>query len=453
MGYRFTLEPPIGREPEDQREFAPSSSLVSTLLWQERRRILRVASWLVLATTVAVFLIPSRYQSTARLMPPDTQTGGLAALASIATGATGASTAGGGGVGLNLAELLGGKNTTGLIIGVLKSRTVQDQLVDSFDLRRVYWVSKWEDAREILASRTIITEDKKSGIVTVSVADRNPQRAQAMAQLYVDELNRLLAKLSTSSAGREREFIEQRLVGVKAELDRASKEFSEFSSSNSTLDLREQGRAMLETAASLEAEIIAAQSQAEGLEQIYTANNVRVRALRAQIAELQRRMEKIRGQNPQLESDNQPTNEGYPSVRALPLLGVKYADLYRRARIQETVYEILTKQYELAKIQEAKEIPTIKVLDVPKVAERKAAPSRGLWIGASAVFGVLFGICYCLVLALWNVLPGDNSAKQLAFDATGSLERKTHQAFPPDSPWRTRWSALRLWAAKRVLQS
>src|SRR5258706_5310329 len=152
MGFRSTFEPQVSNG-EDQREFL-HGSFISSVLWQDRKRILRMTSWLMLLTITAIFLVPSRYQSTARLMPPDTQASGLAMLASMASGASGATGGAGGGVGMNLSELLGGKNTTGLLIGVLKSRTVQDRLVDVFDLRRVYFVSKWEDARGLLAERT-----------------------------------------------------------------------------------------------------------------------------------------------------------------------------------------------------------------------------------------------------------------------------------------------------------
>src|SRR5262249_20425746 len=129
--------------------------------------------------------------------------------------------------------------------------------------------------------------------ISITVSDHDPKRAAALAQSYVEELNQLVAELSTSAAHRERVFLEGRLKAVKQDLDDASKEFSQFASKNTTIDIKEQGRAMVEAAARLNGEMIAAESQLKGLEQIYTPSNVRVRAVQARISELQRQLDKL----------------------------------------------------------------------------------------------------------------------------------------------------------------
>src|SRR5437762_6827455 len=137
---------------------------------------------------------------------------------------------------------------------------------------------------------------------------------------------------------------------------------------------------MVEAAAVLQGQLIAAQSELQGLEQIYTANNVRVRALKARVGEIQRQLEKFGGTDALLTQDNTASSQDeiYPSIRKLPLLGVQWADLYRRMKIQETVYELLNQQYELTRIQEAKEIPTIRVIDPPERSEeRRVGKERG----------------------------------------------------------------------------
>src|SRR5207237_9259435 len=116
-----------------------------------------------------------------------------------------------------------------------------------------------------------------------------------MAQAYVEELNNLVSQVSTSSARRERLFIEQRLSAVKTDLEDAEKQFSAFASKNTALDIKEQTKAMVESAAILQGQIIATQSELQGLEQIYTDNNVRVRSLRAQLAELKSQAQRIGG--------------------------------------------------------------------------------------------------------------------------------------------------------------
>src|SRR5262249_15748077 len=283
----------------------------------------------------------------------------------------------GGGLGAFAGDLLGMKSSGALFIGILRSRTVEDRLIQRFDLKKIYWTNLDETARRKLEDNTAISEDRKSGILTITITDGDPSRAAAMAKAFVEELDRLVAQVSTSSARREREFLEERLKTVQVDLEAAEKEFSQFASKNGTIDIKEQGKAMVEAAATLEGQLIAAKSEVEGLKQIYTDNNVRVRATQARIAELQSQLNKVGGKGESASSANSADADRlYPSLRKLPLLGVTFADLYRRTKVQEAVYEALTQQYELAKVQEAKETPSVKVLDEAHVPERKSFPPR-----------------------------------------------------------------------------
>jgi capsule polysaccharide export protein KpsE/RkpR len=311
--------------------------------------------------------------------------------------------AAGGGLTSMVGDLLGVKTTGALFIGVLKSRTVQNALVQQFDLKTVYGKSLVEKARLRLDQNTSISEDRKSGIITIAVTDRSPQRAAALAKAYVDELNSLVAGLSTSSARREREFLEERLKVVKQGLDDSTNQLAQFSSNNSTLDLENEAKAMLDAAANLEGQLVAAQSELEGLRQIYTDNNSRVQVLKARIAELKKEVGKFSGTNDigGKQGSQPPNSTGgipFPSIRSLPLLGVKYADYYRSAKIQETVYELLTQQYEIAKVQEAKETPTVKVLDAALIPEEKSFPPRGIIIMVGT--SIIFVVCVIWVLAV-----------------------------------------------------
>src|SRR5208283_286789 len=313
--------------------------------------------------------IPSRYQSVARLMPPDNQaSSGLAMAAATLSG-------GGSGLGGMAGELLGQKSTSDLLVGVLNSRTVEDNLIQKFDLRKVYGDSRMEDARKDLAALTDVSIDRKSQIITITVTDKSPQRAAAMAQAYVEELNGTLAEVSTSSARRERVFLEGRLQAVSQDLEAAEKEFSQFASKNTAIDIKEQGKAMVDAAATLQGEYIGARSELEGLRQLYTDSNVRVRSLQARVDELENQLKIVGGKDESTSLEKAaPGDSLYPSIRKLPMLGVPYADLYRKTKVEEAVFETLTQEYELAKVQEAKEIPTVKVLDSPNLPEKKSFP-------------------------------------------------------------------------------
>jgi capsule polysaccharide export protein KpsE/RkpR len=356
------------------------------LLWGHRGLLFRAALYGVVASVLVALLIPSRYKSTARLMPPDNTPTSSLAMAAAATMSASA-----GGLGNMAGDLLGLKSSSEIFVGILNSRTTQDKLIQQFDLKKVYRARRMEDAREALANHTDITVDRKSQIVAVTVTDKSPQRAAAMSQAYVEELNNLVANLSTSAARRERIFLEERLQTVNKDLESAEKDFSQFASKNTAIDVKAQGVAMVEAAAALQGQLIAAQSEFEGLKQIYTDNNVRVRSVKARIDELQHQLEKLGGKGESTTTvSTEPNDSMYPSIRKLPLLGVAYADLYRRTKIQEAVLETLTKEYEMAKVQEVKEIPTVKVLDVPIVPDKKSFPPRTLivFLGTFLALGV-----------------------------------------------------------------
>jgi uncharacterized protein involved in exopolysaccharide biosynthesis len=401
------------------------------LVWEERRFLGKACLAGLLVGCLVAFLIPARYESTVQLMPPDNQSGsGLAMLAAL----TAKSGSGNSGVGAIAGDLLGMKSSGALFIGVLSSRTVQDRLIERFQLKKVYWVRLEEDARKKLAERTGLSEDRKSGIVSIIVEDRDPNRAAAIAQAYVEELNQLVAELSTSAAHRERVFLEERLSAVKRDLDDASQKFSQFASKNTAIDIKEQGRAMVDAAATLQGQMIAAESELKGLEQIYTFNNVRVRAVQARITELQSQLQKLGGKG--TGEANQPrvsSDSLYPSIRELPILGVTWADLYRRTRIQEAVYETLTQQYELSKVQEAKETPSVKVLDAARVPEKKSFPPRLLIMCFIAIVFLVAAIFGVFLREQWDQTDTKDPRKLFAQEVFQTVNGQMPWAMPNGS--------------------
>ena len=386
------------------------------LLWNRRGFIVRLVGIGLALSTAVAFVIPKRFQSTTRLMPPDQMDLSTQMLAAATSKA-------GAGLGAAASSLLGLKSTGELFVGILESRTVQDDIVNKFDLRKLYKDVLLEDAREDLIRNTAISEDRKSGIITIQVIDKSPQRAAAMAQEYVEELNRVVTQLNTSSAHREREFLEGRLGEVKQDLESAEKGFSEFASKNTAIDIQAQGKAMIEAAATLEGESIAAQTELRGLKQIYTESNVRVRTTQARVDELQRQLQRIGGKaGSTAETSSQDDSSMYPSIRKLPLLGVSYADLYRNTKVQEAIFETLTQEYELAKVEEAKETPSVKAIDLPDVPGKKSYPHR-LWIIlAGTVFSCIFGAGWVLGEARWGQIDPQDPGKVLALEIFGTVK-------------------------------
>jgi uncharacterized protein involved in exopolysaccharide biosynthesis len=389
----------------------------TTLLWDHRRRLLRVAAITLVLSAAIAFLIPKRYESVARLMPPEQPSSGAAMLAALA----GHSLGGLGGLG-NLAGLLGGRTSSALFIDLLHSRTISDHIIDRFNLQHVYKKRYRIDAVKYLAHHTTVVDDKKSGVITVTFNDTDPRRAQAITQAYLDELNSLVTHANTSSARREREFIEKRLVNVQAELQAAEKALGQFSSNNVTFDIKEQTHAMVDAAAKLQGELIVGQSELDSLQQIYGDGNVRVRAARARIGVLKSELTKMSG-SPSDESSGD-SSELYPSLRQIPKLAVPYADLYRRVRIEETVFELLSQQYEMSRIEEAKDTPVVAVFDQPLVAEKKSFPPRLLIILIVTAFAVMTTSFYIVLSAMWQQVSPADPRKMLAHEIGGNISRQ-----------------------------
>jgi len=414
-------EPDLAIAPQSNTPGNEKSIASLRLIWDNLRFLLRVALYALLASTLVAFLIPPRYQSTAHLMPPDSQsTSGLAMAAAAMAGSVGAGALGG-----MASDLLGMKSTSDMFVGILGSRTAQDKLIAQFNLQKLYRDRRMEDTRQDLEKHTSIAVDRKSQIITIAVIDKSPQRAAAICQAYVEELNALVAQLSTSSARRERVFLEGRLQTVNQDLESAEKEFSQFASKNSAIDVKEQGKAMVDAAATLQGNLIAAQSEYEGLRQIYTDSNVRVRAVRARIDELQHQLNNLAGKGESTTSVSAgPDNSLYPSIRKLPLLGVTYADMYRKTKIQEAVLETLTREYEMAKVQEAKEIPTVKVLDTPQIPDKKSYPPRTLIILAGTAFGFTFATVWVFAKSSWDQTDAGDLRKLFAQEIFTSIKAK-----------------------------
>jgi uncharacterized protein involved in exopolysaccharide biosynthesis len=397
------------------------------LFWNARKLLFKALVIGALGGMGLALLVPSRYEATTQLMPPDSQAGtGMAALSALAGRA--------GGLEGFAGDLLGVKNSGALFVGILGSRTVEDRLIEQFDLQRLYRAVKMEDARMALASHTHIVEDRKSGIIAVTVTDHDPRQAAAMAQGYVEELDRLVERVSTSSARRERIFLEERLRAVKQDLDSAAQKFSIFASKNTAIDIPAQSKAMVEAAATLEGQLIAAEAELHGLEAMYTEQNVRVRALRARVSELRSQLGKMGGESGTSAVPPPGTDAStYPAIRQLPLLGVTYADLYRQTKIQETVYELLTQQYELAKVQEAKEVPSVKVLDAAVMPTKKSFPPRGLWTVGGATLSLLAACTWILARQAWRNIDPQDPGKQFATEVAGVLRADALRLAPAAS--------------------
>jgi capsule polysaccharide export protein KpsE/RkpR len=160
----------------------------------------------------------------------------------------------------------------------------------------------------------------------------------------------------------------------------------------------------------LQSELITGQSELSGLKAMYSDDNVRVREARARVDELQSQLRKMGSIRGTADGADLKADQSYPSIRELPILGVTYSDLYRQMVMQENIYETLNKQYELAKVEEAKEIPPVKMLDEPQVPERKSSPHRMSIILLGFLLSAFAGISWIIAIELWNIILRSHAA-------------------------------------------
>jgi uncharacterized protein involved in exopolysaccharide biosynthesis len=379
---------------------------IASRLWRARWFIVKGMLVGAILTAIFAFVQPRRYQSTARLMPPQSRN---SQASTLLAGAMPSGLAGAG------ASALGLQTASAIYEQVLESRTVLDHLIDQFNLRREYHTSTYQDARTLLSAYTEIAVDRKSGVITLMVTASSPQLAEGLAQGYVDELNDLMVQLDTSAAHRERVFLEYRLKGIEQDLDNNSAELAQFSSKNTVVVGEDQSRAIFTAVETLRGQSIVAKADLLALKQAYSPDNERVRAAQARLDELEHQLAQIRGNGTTVEA----SSHGFPSVRALPLLGVKYAGLYRQVTVEESVYETLTKQYEMAKVEEARDVPTVRVLDRANLPEKKSGPNRSLLVRIGGGLAFLFSCAFVLMEDWWT--QSNSTWRHFAGEVTETL--------------------------------
>lgn len=380
------------------------------LLWDRRREL---GWWMLGGVALAALLwlvLPAKYESTARVLPSESTSATAMMLAG--TSVAGAALPGAG----MIPDLLGTKTPGALCAAILRSDTVLDSVINQFDLRGVYRTRDYDKARRELSDRTAINDDRKSGMVTWTVVDKDPNRAAGIANAYAESLDKVLQTLNTSAAHREREFLEQRIGVARQDLAAAEKTLSEFSSKNSALDIREQGKTAFEVAGKVEGEYLAAQAELRGLRQIYGPDHPRVKQQEARVADLRAAAARLGST-----TSDENSAPGFLSISRLPLLGATYADMFRDVKIQEVVYETLVKEYEISKVEEAKETPRLRVIDNGKVASHRSSPKILILLALCVWCSFTVGVVWIEAKSRWQMTSADSPWKSLGvriFDDT-----------------------------------
>lgn len=365
-------------------EPAPSLFDYLALLVKRWRLIAGITLAVTVISIIVVLLIPCIYTAKAMILPREDDKGIMGAMMAQLGGLGGVAGIAGGG--------LGGATKAGLYVTMLKSETVKDPIIDSFKLKDLYEAKYRADVYTALDKNVIITAGKKDGVITIAVDDKNPKRAADLANAYVDELGKLAARLTMTSAGKDRGYLEERLAAARADLAKAEDVLKAFQSRNKAVSVTDQAKATIEGVAQLRAQLAAQEVQLATFRRQFTEQSQEVKTAKSTVANLQTQIVKLEG--------NGGGSSSIPSVGSMPQLGQEYLRLMREFKIQETLVELLTKQYEVAKLSEVKDVSPFQVLQKAKVPERRSKPVRSKVV-AIAFLAALAGSC-ALVLALDN---------------------------------------------------
>ena len=341
------------------------------VILKHRKTIGKVVFISFFLSIIISLLWPKMYEATARVMPPQESNPGIFSLLDSSEDQLS-----------GLARsLIGAKTPADLYVGIMKSRSVADALNQKFNLKELYGKKYIEDVYSKLEDRTTIEASKKDQIIIVSVNDRDPQRAADMANTYIAMLDQINRKLYSTKGKRKRLFLESRLKEVRTDLDKAESDLKAFQEKFHIIAIEEQAKVAIEGAAEIKAQIIEAQTDLGVYKQFGTEKQPEAVMLKAKIEELQKQLESIE-KNKGLQnndSDSMHIEKGsdfYLPFADLPRLGMRLMQLTREAKIQGKLFELLTAQYEMARIEEANDVDTIQVLDKAVAPEKKISPKR-----------------------------------------------------------------------------
>lgn len=372
--------------------------LLNTLV-RRRRTIIKICALAIILSIIYSLRLPNIYSAKATLLPPQKESGGggVAALLGQMGGLAGLA----GGIGLG--------GSADLYMGILKSRSVADGVIKRLDLLKEFKAKNAEEARNTLAG-AVKFQSGKDGIIVITADSKKPEMAAKLANAYVEELERRSVELNLSKAGTERVFLEKRLDVVGQELKKAENDLKSFQERYKAIKVDAQATATFEGIARLKAEMASKEVQLATLRSFQTDESPEVKALQVAINKLRSQVAVLAGRG---ESD------GVISVGSVPNLGLEYARLLREVKIQEAVFEQLTKQYEVAKLSEAKDSSTIQVLDEAVVPVRKSKPKRSLIVILSAVTAFFVGIFTVFVQEYFSKMPVDD--RRLWSETVGML--------------------------------
>lgn len=373
---RSPVFPPAASATREESEYGLLDLLI--VLARHKKLILSLPL-LVAAVAAAISLvIPNSYKASTRLLPPQQAQSGAAALLSQLGGVAGVA-----------ASATGIKSPNDVYIGMLKSRTVADKVIARFDLMKVYDTDSQEKARKLLEENTNITAGK-DGLMTIEVEDTRQKVVAGIANGYVDELLKLTKIIAVTEAAQRRLFFEKQLEISKNNLATAESTLSGSLDTRGVLSIEGASRAIIETVGRLRAQISAKEIQLSSMSAFVTTTNPEYLRANQELQGLKAELSKLENGRPEVSAGSQQAN-GKP-------VGLENVKILRDVKYYQMLYELLAKQYEVARLDEAKDSSVIQVLDAAIEPERKSKPRRAIIVLLSAVLALFASMVLAFIL-------------------------------------------------------
>ena len=355
------------------------------ILVKYRRFLILNTLSVCLIVALVSFFLPSWYNAHTSILPPETDTSFMGFSSSLLGGFA------------SPAEIsLPFMATPSDVIGtILQSRSVAERIVERAGLMEIYNTQSREEAIKALASHTKVRVSEE-GLVYLDFEDKDRNKAALVANLYIEELDRINRMANSSRARNTRLFIEQRMEKTQKDLIQAEEDLRGFQEEHKTISLDEQMKTAIQAAADLKAEMLLNEIELNVLSQNLSPSHPQIQQLKTRISQIGKQLEKLQfGDKNTPPEKNQVLDVPFSEV---PKLGLELARLTRDLKIQEAIFELLSSQYEQAKIQEAKDTPTIQVLDRAVPPEKRSRPKRAMMVILAGIASLFVGIVFAFGL-------------------------------------------------------
>jgi len=349
------------------------------MLAQRKRFILLFTLGAALLTAFISLVLPVRYTAYASILPPQQSSTGAALLSQMANG---------GGLAALAGSSLGLKSQVDVYVAMFGSRTVEDAMIRRFDLMKVYRTKKMSIARKIFERRSTAVAGLKDGIIRISVEASTPEQAAAMTSAYVEEFQKLASGVAVTEAAQRRLFFERQMQQAESNLSNAEQDLKKTELQTGMFLPDSQSRVMMETAATIQASITAKEVEIQAMSSFATDSNPEIVILKRQLAELREQLSQLTGN-----SDN--ASGLFVPKGSLPAAALDYVRKLREVKYRETLFQAVATQYQLAKLDEAKQGTIFQTIDHPVPPDSRSFPHRTILV---ILFTALAFVLACFIV-------------------------------------------------------